>query len=37
MMNKVIKIGCIYSNPKNIGGNGRGGQFMILMGLLLPL
>lgn len=35
-MNKVIKIGCIYSNPKNIGGNGRG-HFMILMGLLLPL
>ena len=36
LMNKVIKLGCVYSNPKNIGGNGRG-QFMILMGLHLLL
>lgn len=25
---KVIKIGCIYSNPKNIGGNGRGAVYL---------
>lgn len=28
-MNKVIKLGCVYSNPKNIGGNGRGAVYDI--------
>lgn len=27
--NQVIKLGDIYSNPKNIGGNGRGGVYSI--------
>lgn len=24
---KPIKIGCVYSNPNNIGGNGRGALY----------
>lgn len=28
-MNEVIKIGCVYSNPNNIGGNGRGAVYLI--------